>query len=126
MSKRPKAAGLPISGIGGRIYLGFAPILVLLMVVAGAGLTSLSSVTGNMMQISQASQRMESISTLERNILSFQAMMTVYLQHGSLFVLDEVNKTLKTAKEGALGLLSSKDAGLAAAGGEVGKHIEVL
>jgi len=126
MSKRPKAAGLPISGIGGRIYLGFAPILVLLMVVAGAGLTSLSSVTGNMMQISQASQRMESISTLERNILSFQAMMTVYLQHGSLFVLDEVNKTLKTAKEGASGLQSSKDAGLAAAGGEVGKHIEVL
>ncbi|MBN2752433.1 MAG: HAMP domain-containing protein [Rhodospirillaceae bacterium] len=125
-SRALKSAGLPISGIGGRIYLGFAPILVLLMIVAGAGFTSLRSVGGSMVQMSNASQRMESISTLERDILSFQSVMTVYLQHGSLFVLDEVNKTLKAAREAAAQLQKSDDQGLSAAAEGVSKQITDL
>jgi methyl-accepting chemotaxis protein len=117
---------LPVSGIGGRIYLGFAPILVLLLVVAGAGLSSLRSVGGNLEEVSQASRRMGQVYSLESDILNYQALMTVYLEHGSLFVLDEVNKALDESKTGAESLRGSKDPAIKATGEEVVKHVAVL
>ncbi len=121
-----KLPALPVSGIGGRIYLGFAPILILLLVVAGAGISSLRSVGGNLEKVSQSSRHMGQVYTLEAHILNYQALMTVYLQHGSLFVLDEVNKALNDSKAGAEVLRSSEDAAVKAAGDEVAKHVAVL
>ena len=128
-----KLPALPVSGIGGRIYLGFAPILVLLLVVAAAGLTSLRSVTGNLALVSQAGHRMSqvyalesSILNLESSILNYQALMTVYVQHGSLFVLDEVNKVLDASKAGAEAMRGSEDPAIKASGEAVVGHIGKL
>ena len=127
MSMRPgKAPALPISGIGGRIYLGFAPVLVILLVMAGVGYTALRSVAGNLARVSEASRNMARISALERDVLSFQAVMTVYLEHGSLFVLDEVNAGVAASRKQAAEIAGSTNPRLAAAGREVAKRIETL
>ncbi len=97
-----------------------------LLVVAGAGLTSLRSVSGNLLTVSQSSQRMGQIYALESDILNFQALMTVYLQHGSLFILDEVNKALTDAKKSADALSNSDDPKVKASGAAIAKHIGAL
>lgn len=110
------AQGLSIRNIGGRIFAGFVPVMLLVLVVGGIGITGLRSDGANLSLMSAAQHEHDAIGALDVDVLKLRSSMLLFLQHGNVSALDETMAMLNAAQEGVQKLTESRDPEIARIG----------
>lgn len=109
-----------LRNIGTRIFLGFVPIMFLLVLVSMIGFSALRSDSANLSAVSEAERQKSTIAALEVEILKLRSDILVFVQHGNVSALDEADERLASARTIIRGLLANADVQV----NDVGRRLE--